>query len=105
MPSHSVALSKKNVFKNHTRMHDELTWSVLDGILESAKEDAEEKYNSLLMFDDVTVSLKDKGLQQLLKQTIFNRRHYRYKSMRSLCKMQKWKRATTKFRRKINYTR
>ena len=26
-----------------------------------------------------------------------------YKSMRSLCKMQKWKRATTKFGIKINY--
>ena len=62
-------------------MHDELTWSVLDGILESVKEDAEEKYNSLLILDDVTVSLKDKGLQQLLKQTIFNRRHYRLSIM------------------------
>ena len=75
MPSHSVASLKKNVFKNHPRMHDELTWSVLDGILESVKEDAKEKYNSLLILDDVTASLKDKGLQQLLKQTIFNRRH------------------------------
>ncbi len=63
MPSHSVASLKKNVFKNHSRMHDELTWSVLDGILESVKEDAEEKYNSLLILDDVTASLKDKGLQ------------------------------------------
>jgi hypothetical protein len=54
---------------------------VLDGILESVKEDAEEKYNSLLILDDVTASLKDKGLQQLLKQTIFNRRHYRLSIM------------------------
>jgi hypothetical protein len=81
MPIHSVALLKKNVFKNHSRIHDELTWSVLDGILESVKEDAEEKINSLLIFDDVTASLKDKGLQQLLKQTIFNRRHYRLSIM------------------------
>ena len=49
MPSHRAASLKKNVFKNHPRMHDELTWSVLDGILESVKEDAEEKYNSLLI--------------------------------------------------------
>jgi hypothetical protein len=63
MPSHSVALLKKNVFKNHPRMHDELTWSVLDGILESVKENVEEKYNSFLILDDLTVSLKDKGLQ------------------------------------------
>ena len=50
---------------------------MLDGILESVVEDAEKKYNSLLILDDVTTSLKDKGLQQLLNQTIFNRRHYR----------------------------
>ena len=81
MPSHSVASLKKNVFKNHPRMHDELTWSVLDGILESVKEDAEEKYNSLLILDDVTASLKDKSLQQLLKKTIYNRRHYRLSIM------------------------
>jgi hypothetical protein len=77
MLSHSVAGLKNNVFKNHPRMHDELKWSVLDGILESVKEDAEEKYNSLLILEDVTASLKDKSLQQLLKKTIYNRRHYR----------------------------
>jgi hypothetical protein len=43
-------------------MHDELTWSMLDGILsESATSDVEEKYNSLLIMDDVTASLKDNG--------------------------------------------
>ena len=42
-PSHSAASLKTNVVKNHPRMHDELTWSVLDGILESVKEEAEEK--------------------------------------------------------------
>ncbi len=40
MSSHSVASLKMNVLKNHPRMYDELTWSVLDGILESVKEDA-----------------------------------------------------------------
>ena len=63
MPSHSVASLKMNVFKNLPRMHDKLTWSVHDGILESVKEDAEEKYNSLMILDDATTSLKDKGLQ------------------------------------------
>jgi len=41
MPSHSVATLKKNLFKTHPRMHDELTNGVLDDILESVKEDAE----------------------------------------------------------------
>ena len=43
MPSHSVASLKKNNFKTHPRMHDELTYGVLDDNLESVKEDAEEK--------------------------------------------------------------
>jgi hypothetical protein len=77
MPNHSVASLKKNVFKNHPQMHDELTWSVLDGILESVQEDAEKKYSNLLILDDITASLKDKSLQQLLKKMIYNRRHYR----------------------------
>ncbi len=58
-------------------MHDELTYGVLDDILESIKEDAEEKYNSLLILDDVTATLKNKELQTLLKRTIYHRRHYR----------------------------
>ena len=76
MPSHSVASLKKNVFKNPPRMRDELTGSVLYGILEIMKEDAKEKYDFLLILDDVTASLKDKSLQKLLKKTIYNRRHY-----------------------------
>jgi hypothetical protein len=62
MPSHSNASLKNNVFKNHLRMHDELTWSVLYGIQESVQSDAEQKYY-LLILDDVTASLKDKSLQ------------------------------------------
>ncbi len=42
MQSQSVASLKNNLLKHHPRMHDELTWSVIGGILESVKEDAEE---------------------------------------------------------------
>ena len=62
-------------------MHDELTYGVMDDILESVKSDAEEKYNSLLILDDVTASLKTKELQQPLKRTIYIRRHYRFSIM------------------------
>ena len=48
-------------------MHDELTYGVLHDILESVKEDAEEKYDSLLILDDVTATLKSKELQILFK--------------------------------------
>ena len=51
-------------------MHDELTYQCLDDIPESVKEDAEEKYNSLLILDDVTAILKTKEIQTLLKRTI-----------------------------------
>lgn len=81
MPEHSVASLKKNVFKNHPRMHDELNYETLDSILESVKQDAEEKYNSLLVMDDVTASLKNLEVQKLLQKTIYNRRHYRLSIM------------------------
>ena len=62
-------------------MHDEVTDGVLDDILEAVKNEAEEKYSSLLILDDVTMSLKNKELQQLLKKTIYNRWHYRLSIM------------------------
>ncbi len=48
-------------------MHDEITYGVLDNILDPVKEDAEEKYNLMHIFDDVTASLKYKELHILLK--------------------------------------
>ena len=69
-------LENKCVYES-PKMHDELTWTVIDGILESVMEDAEEKYNCLLILDDVTANLKDKALQHLLQKTIYKQRHYR----------------------------
>ena len=43
-------------------MHGEVTYGVLDDILESVKEDIEEKYNLLLILDEVTATLKAKEL-------------------------------------------
>ena len=77
MPKYSVASLKNNVFKNHDKMHDELDFQTLSGISEKIKEDAEDENNSLLILDDVTVALKDKLVQRLLRDLILNRRHYR----------------------------
>jgi len=77
MPRHSVASLKNNVFKNHDKMHDELDFQTLSGISDKIKEAAEEEENSLLILDDVTVALKDKLVQRLLRDLILNRRHYR----------------------------
>ena len=54
MPSHSAASLKKNLFKGHDKMYDELTMDTLEMILESAKDEAEKKHNNLLILDDVT---------------------------------------------------
>ena len=45
------------------------------------RKDADEKYNSLLVLDDVTATLKDRDIQHLLKDLIYNRRHYRLSIM------------------------
>ena len=76
MPSHSVASLKSNVFRKHDKVYDELDYETLDGILEQVMEDAEDGYQSLLVMDDVTASLKDKEVQKLMKNAIFLRRHY-----------------------------
>lgn len=77
MPSHSVASLKNNCFKNHEKMHDELTWGTLDGITAAVKKAAAEGESSLIVMDDVTASLKDNEIQHELKDLIYNRRHYR----------------------------
>jgi KaiC/GvpD/RAD55 family RecA-like ATPase len=81
MPSHSVASLKKNIFKNHDRMYDDLDWGTLDGIRESVKESAGKEKNSLLVLDDVTAALKDNEIQRVLRDRIYNRRHYRLSIM------------------------
>ena len=76
--AHSVASLKKNIFSKHPRMHDELNFLTLDQIYELVMKDGEEKLNSLLIMDDVTIaSLKNLDAQILLKKLIYNRRHYR----------------------------
>jgi hypothetical protein len=77
MPSHSVASLERNIFKNHDRMYDDLDWSTLDGIREAVKQSAEKEKNSLLVLDDVTAALEDNEIQRVLRDLIYNRRHYR----------------------------
>ena len=72
-----MASVKQNIFKNHNRMHDDLDFPTLDRLFETVMADVEEKLNSLLVLDDVTASLKNLDVQQLLKRIIFKRRHYR----------------------------
>ena len=81
MPPHSVASLRRNNFKDHDMMYDDLDWGTLDGIREAVKELAEKEKNTLLVLDDVTAALKDNEIQRVLRDLIYNRRHYRLSIM------------------------
>lgn len=77
-PSHSLASIKSSIFKQHNpdKMFNEMTAEALSTIRDRVKEEATEGYNSLLVIDDMTVYLKKKEIEMILKDLIFNRRHY-----------------------------
>lgn len=77
MPPHSVASLRNNIFKRHTRMHDDLDLETLTKIADAVAADAEEERSSLVLMDDVTASLKNNDVQALLRRLVFNRRHLR----------------------------
>jgi hypothetical protein len=77
-PSHSLASLKSNVFRNHPedKIYNELNPETLADIKEKTLADADEGFNSLVIFDDQTVHLKSKENERLLRDLIYNRRHY-----------------------------
>lgn len=54
---------------------DELTVESLDDVYNRIKEDAEEGYRSLIIFDDTQRQMKDKDVEKLLLHIVNNRRH------------------------------
>jgi len=75
-PTHSRGSMKDNIFDTIERKYDELNVENLTAVIDEIK-DEDPKYNNCIIFDDVTASLKDKGVKKLLKNIIFNRRHLR----------------------------
>ena len=77
-PSHSLASIKSNIFRNHTqdKIFNELNPETLATIKSKVLKEANEGYNSLLIIDDQTVHLKAPHNEKLLKDLIYNRRHY-----------------------------
>lgn len=75
-PSHSRGSMKDDIFDSIDRKYDELNVENLTAVMDEIK-DEDPKYNNCIIFDDVTASLKDKGVKKLLKNIIFNRRHMR----------------------------
>ena len=75
----SRASVKNSIFKEHAaeKMFDTLDVRTLEHIKGLCEADAMEDFNSLLVIDDQTAFLKDKGVEKLLRYLIFNRRHLR----------------------------
>lgn len=59
------------------QLYDELTFDNLNEVLEKIKLDADQGFNSAIIFDDMTSYLKKNETLNLFKELIFNRRHLR----------------------------
>jgi len=75
VPSSSLASMKDNIFEKLENKYDELTKETIDDIYDKLLEWTAENETTLLILDDVTASLKNRDVQQVLKKIIFNRRH------------------------------
>ena len=75
-PSHSRASMKKDIFEElpDEQKFDELNYDNLLLVLDTIK--SEPEYNHCIIFDDMGAYLKDNEIRKLLKEIIFNRRHY-----------------------------
>ena len=76
-PKNSRASYADDPWKNHPRVHDDLTAEVLQKILDEAKALAEDELNTCVLIDDFAYTLKDKAIERQLRELFFNRRHAR----------------------------
>ena len=79
IPENSMASVGHSIFRDHDeeKIFTELSVQNLDTIKSKVEREALEGFNSLLVIDDQTAFLKDKGVERLLRYLIFNRRHLR----------------------------
>ena len=77
MPRSSRESMKKNIFKKHheDKMFDSLTLETINTIYNKLEESTPEKHTTLLILDGVGASSKNKEIQKILRQIIYNRRH------------------------------
>lgn len=78
-PKQSRASMSDKLFDSlpEDQLYDELTFENLNDVLERIRADADEGFNSCILFDDMTAYLKNKETLRLFKELIFNRRHLR----------------------------
>ena len=77
-PSHSWSSMDDSIFDTlpDENKYDELNEENLYEVLGKIKEEAKGGYNSCILFDDVGAAYKDNQIQKILREIIFNRRHY-----------------------------
>ena len=77
-PFASASSVKNNVFDSipDEQKFNELTEDSLSGVMDIVRNE-DKKYNNCIIFDDMTAYLKHGEVEKLLKELIFNRRHYR----------------------------
>lgn len=76
-PEASSKTVKDDIF-NHLPEHQhfyELTPETLQAVIDLAKMDAENDFNTCIIFDDMSAHLKNNETMKLFKDLIFNRRH------------------------------
>lgn len=77
-PFASASSVKNNVFDaiDEEQKFNELNEENLTGVMETVRNE-DKKYNNCIIFDDMTAYLKYGEVEKLLKELVFNRRHYR----------------------------
>ena len=77
-PFASASSVKNNVFDaiDEDQKFNELNEENLSGVMDIVRNE-DKKYNNCIIFDDMTAYLKHGEVEKLLKELIFNRRHYR----------------------------
>lgn len=78
-PKQSRASMSDKLFDSlpEDQIFEELTFEDLNNVLERIRVDADDGFNSCIIFDDMTAYLKNKETLKLFKELIFNRRHLR----------------------------
>ena len=73
-PSHSRSSMEDNIFDSIEHKYDELTFDNLKEVMNDIKEQ-DSKYRNCIIFDDMGAYLKNKEVNKLMRELIFNRRH------------------------------
>jgi hypothetical protein len=81
MPRQSRNSLKDDIFKDHAeeKMYEQLDLDSISDILNKLQTYSLKKENTLLILDDVAASLKNKRIEKILTEIIFNRRHLKCK--------------------------